>query len=127
MRLGGLALYLARQGDTRVTGITLSEEQLDVAGVPTSGLSTHAEFRLQDYRAVRDRFNRIVSVGMFEHVGVGYYDASSAGRAELLAEDGVMLLHSIGRMDGRGAANPWIDKYIFPAGYTPASQRCFPP
>ncbi len=125
---GGLALYLARHGDTRVTGITLSEEQLQVARrrAKTSGLSGHAEFRLQDYRAVTEKFDRIVSVGMFEHVGVGYYDAYFRRVADLLAENGVMLLHSIGRMDGPGAANPWIDKYIFPGGYTPALSEVLP-
>jgi cyclopropane-fatty-acyl-phospholipid synthase len=125
---GGLALYLARHGDTHVTGITLSEEQLDVAcrRARTSGLSVHADFRLQDYRAVTEKFDRIVSVGMFEHVGVGYYDAYFRKAAELLADNGVMLLHSIGRMDGPGAANPWIDKYIFPGGYTPALSEVLP-
>ena len=125
---GGLALYLAWQGDTRVTGITLSEEQLDVARrrASTSGLSAIAEFRLQDYRAVTEKFDRIVSVGMFEHVGVRYYDAYFRKAAELLAEDGVMLLHSIGRMDGPGVANPWIEKYIFPGGYTPALSEVLP-
>jgi cyclopropane-fatty-acyl-phospholipid synthase len=125
---GGLALYLARHADTRVTGITLSEEQLHVARrrADTSSLSGHVEFRLQDYRAVTEKFDRIVSVGMFEHVGAGYYDAYFRKVADLLTENGVMLLHSIGRMDGPGAANPWMDKYIFPGGYTPALSEVLP-
>jgi cyclopropane-fatty-acyl-phospholipid synthase len=125
---GGLALYLAHSCSARVTGITLSQEQLDIARAraKTEGLSEDTDFRLQDYRAVSGQFDRIVSVGMFEHVGVGYYGSFFRRSAELLADDGVMLLHSIGRMDGPGAANPWIDKYIFPGGYAPALSEVLP-
>jgi cyclopropane-fatty-acyl-phospholipid synthase len=125
---GGLSLYLARSCGAHVTGITLSQEQLGIASTRarTEGLSGMANFRLQDYRAIAEQFDRIVSVGMFEHVGVGYYDTFSRKARELLAQDGVMLLHSIGRMDGRGAANPWIDKYIFPGGYAPALSEVLP-
>ena len=123
---GGLGLYLAKCG-AYVTGITLSEEQLAVARsrAEESGIS-RTDFRLQDYRAVTEQFDRIVSVGMFEHVGVTYYDTYFGKAAKLLAEDGVMLLHSIGRMDGPGAANPWIDKYIFPGSYAPALSEVLP-
>ena len=90
------------------------------------GLDTRAKFRLQDYRAVSEQFDRIVSVGMFEHVGVSYYDVFFAKVAKLLADDGVMLLHSIGRVDGPGATNPWMAKYIFPGGYVPALSEVLP-
>ena len=91
-----------------------------------SGPAARVDFRLQDYRASSEQFDRIVSVGMFEHVGVGYYDRSSGRSRDLLADDGVMLLHSIGRMDGPGATNPWINKYIFPGSYTPALSEVLP-
>jgi cyclopropane-fatty-acyl-phospholipid synthase len=125
---GGLALYLVELCGADVTGITLSEEQLGIAKgrAQERGLHTRAKFRLQDYRAVAERFDRIVSVGMFEHVGVGYYGAFFGKAAELLADDGVMLLHSIGRVDGPGATNPWMEKYIFPGGYTPALSEVLP-
>jgi len=90
---GGLALYLAERCGAAVTGITLSEEQLGVARSRTQGLKEAVDFRLQDYRAVTDRFDRIVSVGMFEHVGVGYYGAFFSKVSDLLTDDGVMLLH----------------------------------
>jgi cyclopropane-fatty-acyl-phospholipid synthase len=125
---GGLALYLAEHCGADVTGVTLSKEQLGIAAgrARERGLGSRAEFRLQDYRAVSETFDRIVSVGMFEHVGVGYYGAFFDKTAELLADDGVMLLHSIGRMDGPGACNPWIAKYIFPGGYAPALSEVLP-
>ena len=125
---GGLALYLAEHCGADVTGVTLSEEQLGIAvgRARERGLGSRAEFRLQDYRAVSETFDRIVSVGMFEHVGAGYYGAYFDKAAELLADDGVMLLHSIGRMDGPGACNPWIEKYIFPGGYSPALSEVLP-
>lgn len=125
---GGLALYLADYCGAAVTGVTLSEEQLAItnARARERALASRAQFLLQDYRAVRGTFDRIVSVGMFEHVGVGYYRAFFDKAAKLLADDGVMLLHSIGRMDGPGACNPWIDKYIFPGGYIPALSEVVP-
>ncbi len=125
---GGLALYLAEHCGADVTGVTLSKEQLGIAvgRARERGLGSRAEFRLQDYRAVSETFDRIVSVGMFEHVGVGYYGAFFDKAAQLLADNGVMLLHSIGRMDGPGACNPWIDKYIFPGGYIPALSEVLP-
>ncbi len=83
-------------------------------------MAEHCRFELQDYRAVTGPFDRIVSVGMFEHVGVNHYDAFFAKLKELLTGDGVALLHTIGRCDGPAATNPWIAKYIFPGGYAPA-------
>ena len=119
---GGLGLYLAEMTGAQVTGITLSHEQLAVANSRASenGLSDRAAFRLQDYRDVEGTFDRIVSVGMFEHVWVSFYDTFFRKCASLLADDGVMLLHSIGRSDGPDATSPWIAKYIFPGGYIPA-------
>jgi cyclopropane-fatty-acyl-phospholipid synthase len=125
---GGLGLYLAEMTDAQVTGITLSHEQLAVANSRASekGLSDHAAFRLQDYRDVEGKFDRIVSVGMFEHVGVSFYDTFFRKCANLLADDGVMLLHSIGRSDGPDATSPWIAKYIFPGGYVPSLSEVLP-
>jgi cyclopropane-fatty-acyl-phospholipid synthase len=125
---GGLGLELASQYGAEVTGVTLSTEQLGVAKerARSAGLAEHCRFELQDYRAVGGKFDRIVSVGMFEHVGVGYYDAFFRKVSELLAEDGVALLHTIGRLEGPGATNPWITKYIFPGGYVPALSEIVP-
>jgi cyclopropane-fatty-acyl-phospholipid synthase len=125
---GGLALYLAEFGRANVTGITLSREQWQRASqrAAEKNLSGAVEFRMQDYRDVPEKFDRIVSVGMFEHVGVGYYDAYFRKCAELLSNDGVMLLHSIGRSEGPNVTNPWIAKYIFPGGYIPALSEVLP-
>jgi cyclopropane-fatty-acyl-phospholipid synthase len=125
---GGLALYLAELCGARVTGITLSERQHALARVRAAekGLSERVEFRLQDYRDVPETFDRIVSVGMFEHVGVGYYDAFFRRCRALLDDNGVMLLHSIGRSEGPNVTNPWIAKYIFPGGYIPALSEVLP-
>ena len=119
---GGLGLYLAEIVGCDFTGITLSSEQLDVSNsrAAEKGLSNTARFMLQDYRDVEGPFDRIVSVGMFEHVGVNFYDTFFQRCAELLSDDGVMLLHSIGRSQGPDVTNPWIAKYIFPGGYIPA-------
>ncbi len=125
---GGLGLEFASEYGALVQGITLSSEQLDIAKERASGagLAPHCRFKLQDYRAVQGRFDRIVSVGMFEHVGVGYYDIFFRKIAELLNDDGVALLHTIGRLDGPGATNPWMAKYIFPGGYVPALSEIMP-
>ncbi|MEA2929735.1 MAG: cyclopropane-fatty-acyl-phospholipid synthase [Hyphomicrobiales bacterium] len=125
---GGLGLYLAELTGAQVTGVTLSQEQLALSRqrAEEKGLSSEVEFRLQDYRDITERFDRIVSVGMFEHVGVGYYDRFFRRAAELLADDGVMVLHSIGRSEGPGITNPWIAKYIFPGGYIPALSEVLP-
>jgi cyclopropane-fatty-acyl-phospholipid synthase len=125
---GGLALYLAKSCGAEVTGVTLSDEQISVARgrAQQENLGARVKFHLQDYRSVSEPFDRIVSVGMFEHVGVDYYPAFFNKAAQLLASDGVMLLHSIGRMDGPGATNPWMAKYIFPGGYAPALSEVLP-
>jgi cyclopropane-fatty-acyl-phospholipid synthase len=119
---GGLGLYLAEVCGADVTGITLSQEQHAVANGRSAdkGLSERTRFELQDYRDVEGPFDRIVSVGMFEHVGVNHYEAFFRKSAQLLAGDGVMLLHAIGRSEGPGVTNPWVAKYIFPGGYIPS-------
>jgi cyclopropane-fatty-acyl-phospholipid synthase len=125
---GGLSLYLAELGGAKVTGITLSQEQHAAANARAAekGLSQRAQFLLQDYRDVRGKFERIVSVGMFEHVGVSHYETFFQKCSELLSNDGVMLLHSIGRSEGPNVTNPWIAKYIFPGGYIPALSEVLP-
>jgi cyclopropane-fatty-acyl-phospholipid synthase len=126
---GGLALYLAENCGAQVTGITLSKEQHALAQqrAAEKGLSRRVNFQLEDYRDVdAGQFDRIVSVGMFEHVGVNFYEAFFRRCAELLTDDGVLLLHSIGRSEGPGITNPWIAKYIFPGGYIPALSEVLP-
>ena len=121
--LGGLGLYLAGVAGARVTGVTLSEEQFAVATerARQTGLADRVEFRLQDYRDVAEKFDRIVSVGMFEHVGVNRYDEFFTKVRGLLKDDGVMMLHSIGRNSvpgrrpTRGSANIFSPAVIFPA------------
>ena len=119
---GGLALDLARDANADVLGVTLSTEQLAMsnARAESSGLAERCRFELKDYRSITGSFDRIVSVGMFEHVGVRHYDAFFAKLKDLLPPDGVALLHTIGRTTGPGATDPWTTKYIFPGGYTPA-------
>jgi cyclopropane-fatty-acyl-phospholipid synthase len=113
---GGLGLYLAGLADLDVTGVTLSTEQLAVSErrAREAGLDDRVHFKLQDYRAETGVYDRIVSVGMFEHVGRRSYPAFFRKAKELLAEDGVMLLHAIGRLDSPSPINPFISKYIFP-------------
>jgi cyclopropane-fatty-acyl-phospholipid synthase len=125
---GGLALDLARDCKANVLGVTLSEEQLAVARARAAKahLEDSCRFELVDYRKLGGQFDRIVSVGMFEHVGVPYYQAYFDTVRELLTDDGVALIHTIGRSDGAGATNPWIRKYIFPGGYTPALSEMLP-
>jgi len=125
---GGLALYLAEMCGARVTGITLSEEQHRRAQQRAleRGRQRDAVFRLLDYRDVDSRFDRIVSVGMFEHVGVGFYPAYFGKCAQILQDHGVMLLHSIGRKSPPSVTNPWLAKYIFPGGYIPALSEVVP-
>ena len=125
---GGLALYLAEIARSRVTGITLSKEQYQRAQSRAieRNLTRDTTFRLVDYRDVDGHFDRIVSVGMFEHVGVGFYDTFFHKCAELLDDDGVMLLHTIGRSGPPSITNPWIAKYIFPGGYIPSLSEVLP-
>ncbi|HXF54939.1 MAG TPA: cyclopropane-fatty-acyl-phospholipid synthase family protein, partial [Hyphomicrobiaceae bacterium] len=125
---GGLGLYIARHAGADVTGVTLSAEQLAVARsrAEREMLGERARFELEDYRRVRGRFDRIVSVGMFEHVGVNHFKRYFRKVRDLLADDGVALIHSIGRTDGPGYTNPFIAKYIFPGGYYPALSEVLP-
>lgn len=124
---GGLGLYLAQQEPgCRVLGVTLSEEQLVYALGRKLLAPTTLEFSLQDYRTLTGRFDRIVSVGMFEHVGVASYPAFFKTCYALLADDGVMVLHTIGCSGPPGFTTPWLDKYIFPGGYVPALSEIVP-
>jgi cyclopropane-fatty-acyl-phospholipid synthase len=125
---GGMALYLARTAGVDVTGITLSVEQHKVATerAAQAGLSDRVRFVLRDYRHETAKYDRIVSVGMFEHVGVPHYNEFFGKVRDLLTDDGVALIHSIGRVDGPGTTNPWIRKYIFPGGYAPALSEVLP-
>ncbi len=122
---GGMAIYLARKTGTEVLGITLSEEQLSLARqrAQAAGVADKVRFELIDYRDLAgsgEIFDRIVSVGMFEHVGVPQYEAFFRACAKLLDEDGVMLVHTIGRLEGPSWTDAFTDKYIFPGGYIPA-------
>ena len=119
---GGLGLYLHRKLGAEVLGVTLSEEQLSIARrrAADAGVADKVRFELIDYRRVTGSFDRIVSVGMFEHVGPAHYRTFFRKCRELLADDGVMLLHSIGRMGAPGVTDAWTAKYIFPGGYNPA-------
>jgi cyclopropane-fatty-acyl-phospholipid synthase len=125
---GGLALYAAEVCGANVTGITLSQEQLAVARqrAKERQLDRAVAFHSLDYRDVTGIFDRIVSVGMFEHVGVGFYDAFFAKCAKILSDDGVMVLHAIGRSGGPSYTNAWIAKYIFPGGYIPSLSEVMP-
>jgi cyclopropane-fatty-acyl-phospholipid synthase len=125
---GGLALYLAKTAHVTVTGVTLSEKPLQISRerAQAMGLSKAVRFELCDYRDIEDRFDRIVSVGMFEHVGVSHYATFFGRIRDLLKPDGVALLHSIGRFDGPAAMNPFITKYIFPGSHLPALSEVLP-
>ena len=125
---GGLGLYLAEMYGVDVTGVTLSEEQFKISNdlAKERGLSDKVRFLLQDYRTVDDKFDRIVSVGMFEHVGVARFREFFDKCAKLLKPDGTALLHSINRSDGPGATSAWIAKYIFPGGYAPSLSEVTP-
>ena len=119
---GGLALYLHQRTGADILGISLSAEQLDVARAraAAAGVADRVRFELLDYRAVQGRFDRVVSVGMFEHVGPPHYRTFFRRCRDLLTEDGIMLLHTIGRMGGPGVTDAWTAKHIFPGGYNPA-------
>jgi cyclopropane-fatty-acyl-phospholipid synthase len=125
---GGMALYLNRVADVDVVGITLSEEQLKIARARAvaAGVADRVTFELMDYRNLTGTFDRIVSVGMFEHVGPPHYQTFFEKCRNLLTPEGVMLLHTIGRADGPGATDPWLAKYIFPGGYVPALSQMMP-
>jgi cyclopropane-fatty-acyl-phospholipid synthase len=119
---GGLGLFLAQTAKVDVTGLTLSQEQLETTRrrIDEAGLAHRARVALRDYREETGRYDRVVSVGMFEHVGVAHYRRFFAKLRELLKPHGVALLHAIGRMNVPGTTNAWIRKYIFPGGYCPA-------
>ncbi|MFO1118420.1 MAG: cyclopropane-fatty-acyl-phospholipid synthase family protein [Beijerinckiaceae bacterium] len=125
---GGLGLYLARYCGAHVTGATLSKEQLAIAQqrAKDSGLADRIDFRFQDYRDVPETFDRIVSVGMFEAVGLPYFDAFFQKIASALKDDGCALIHTIGNTNTPFPTNPWIDKYIFPGGYVPSMSEILP-
>ncbi len=125
---GGMGRYLAEIGGGRVTGVTLSEEQYAYATAVSAerGLAERTDYRLQDYRKLDRTFDRIVSVGMFEHVGAAQYATFFDKVARLLRPDGVMLLHTIGQTGSPTATNPFIRKYIFPGGYIPSMSEMLP-
>ena len=119
---GGMAMHLARRHDVEVVGVTLSTEQKALADerIDAAGLKDRIEIRLQDYRDVPETFDRVVSIGMFEHVGVPQHEAFFAKVLSVLPDDGCALVHSIGRKGGPSATDAWTRKYIFPGGYSPA-------
>ena len=125
---GGLGLYFARVLGADVTGVTLSREQFGIANqrAKTLGLENRAKFLLEDYRNLNAQFDKIVSVGMFEHVGIGHFKEYFDHVKRLLKPDGRFVLHSIGRSGEPGATNPWIAKYIFPGGYIPSLSEVIP-
>ena len=125
---GGLALYLAQTSRCAITGITLSTEQLAIANerARDAGLSNQVQFKLQDYRLLEGTFDRIVSVGMFEHVGVNHYETYFERVRDLLDDNGVAVIHSIGRSDEPAVTNQFIARHIFPGGYIPALSEVLP-
>ena len=125
---GGLALYLAQMEEVEVVGVTLAKEQHALAQerVEAANLGSRVRFELRDYRELTEQFDRIVSVGMFEHVGVQRYDEFFDKINQLMPDDGVMLLHSMGHMSPPSTASPWLRKYIFPGAYSPSLSEVFP-
>jgi cyclopropane-fatty-acyl-phospholipid synthase len=125
---GGLGLYLAEIIGADVTGITLSSEQWQASNARAAErkLAGSARFLLSDYRDIAGPFDRIISVGMLEHVGVDFYETYFRRCAELLRDDGIMVVHAIGRSTGPDVTSPWITKYIFPGGYIPALSEVLP-
>ena len=123
---GGLSLHLAKENGAKVLGITLSDEQERHACARAAKTGADVSFRLLDYRLVEDTFDRIVSVGMFEHVGLPNYLTFFKSINSCLKSDGVALLHTIGRLSGPGFTHPFIAKYIFPGGYVPALSEILP-
>ncbi|MBT3991649.1 MAG: class I SAM-dependent methyltransferase [Rhodospirillaceae bacterium] len=125
---GGMGLYIARHFGAQVEGITLSEEQLKESNqrAKLENLNAKAQFHLKDYRTVTEKFDRIVSVGMFEHVGINHYAKYFGKIHDCLNPDGVALLHTIGRIGSPSVTDPWIRKYIFPGGYIPSLSEIMP-
>jgi len=126
---GGMAIYLAQVEQVEVLGVTLSQEQHELANqrAVQAGVADRVRFKLEDYRNVQDTFDRIVSVGMFEHVGARHYPEFFGHVDRLLGDHGIALLHSIGRREMPGYTNPWLRKYIFPGGYVPALSEVIAP
>ena len=125
---GGLCLHLARAADVDVTGISLSAPQVTIARrrAAEGGLDGRVRFHLRDFRSEVGKYDRIVSVGMFEHVGLRHYGSFFRKVRDLLADDGVAVLHAIGRMAGPSRTHPWLRKYIFPGAYIPALSELLP-
>ena len=124
---GGMAIYLAQHFDVHVTGVTLSREQLALAQERAAqlGLAGKIDFQFRDYREVTGSFDRIVSIGMFEHVGISFFPQYFEKIRSLLTAEGVALVHAIGRKGGPGNTGKWLRKYIFPGGYSPALSETF--
>lgn len=124
---GGMAMHLAREHGVNVVGVTLSHDQYALARqrVEAAGLQDRIDIRLQDYRDCKGPYDRVVSVGMFEHVGVGNFEEYFSKIRDVITEDGLALVHSIGRKGGPGTTGKWIRKYIFPGGYSPALSETF--
>jgi cyclopropane-fatty-acyl-phospholipid synthase len=124
---GGFAIHLARETGARVTAINVSPEQIKIARVhaEAAGVSDRVEFRELDYRQLTGQFDRVVSVGMMEHVGIGHFDEYFLKIRELLTPDGYAFIHCIGRMSQPGTTGPFIRKYIFPGAYVPALSETF--
>ncbi|MGE0668525.1 MAG: class I SAM-dependent methyltransferase [Sphingomonadales bacterium] len=125
---GGLARHINAVSGAHVTGITLAEEQCRAARemAVAEGKEDALDFRVEDYRRIGGPFDRIVSVGMFEHVGVARYEKYFRRIRELLTDDGIAMVHTIGRDDGPGATDAWTERYIFPGGYSPALSEIMP-
>jgi cyclopropane-fatty-acyl-phospholipid synthase len=125
---GGLGIFLAEHCDVEVVGVTLSKEQHELATrrAKEAGVDKQVTFKLQDYRLETGTYDRIVSIGMFEHVGVKHYPEFFGAVERLLKPAGVALVHAIGRRGGPGFTNPWLRKYIFPGGYSPALSEVVP-
>ena len=125
---GGLGLHIARVAPVDVTGVTLSHEQhaASNARAEAEGLADRVRFRLQDYRNDEGRYERIVSVGMLEHVGLAHYREFFRKVRDMLTDDGVAVIHTIGRYDMPGPVNPWIERYIFPGTYVPTLSELTP-
>jgi cyclopropane-fatty-acyl-phospholipid synthase len=124
---GGFAIHLARETGARVTAVNVSAEQIKIAraSAEADGLSDRIEFRELDYRQLTGQFDRVVSVGMMEHVGIGHFDEYFLKIRQLLKPDGYAFIHCIGRMSQPGTTGPFIRKYIFPGGYAPALSETF--
>lgn len=124
---GGMAIFIAQTYDCKVVGVTLSDEQLELGRqrVAELGLQDKVDLRIQDYRDIDETFDAIVSVGMFEHVGVPQYQAYFSKISDMLTDSGCALVHSIGRKGGPGTTGTWIRRYIFPGGYSPALSETF--